>query len=181
MFDKFKVLKSKIVKTSYHSWKNNEIHMFLAKSWFSLAKKCEKDLKIQFFKLNCITFITKLSQCTFLFSKVETFKFKSWIYACWANSWIRVTVEPKPGRPYPSDWQPHLSVCLSVTLSRSSPLWSARAKKLSRKREKTWKSSANEETVEKSREKWFGHGSIPNPSDYRKLRVHLLDPVHRRL
>ena len=102
-------LESKIEKTSYHSWKNNEIHMFLAKSWFSLAKKCEKDLKIQFFKLNCITFITKLSQCTFLFSKVETFKFKSWIYACWANSWIRVTVEPKPGRPYPSDWQPQCS------------------------------------------------------------------------
>ena len=38
-------LESKIEKTSYHSWKKNEIHMFLPKSWFFLAKKCENDLK----------------------------------------------------------------------------------------------------------------------------------------
>ena len=31
------------------------------------------------------------------------------------------------------------------------------------------KSSENEETVEKSREKWFGNGSVPNPSDYHNL------------
>ena len=50
--------------------------------------------------------------------------------------------------------------CPSVTLSRSSPLWSARAKKLSRKREKTFLKSENDETVEKSREKWFSPGQF---------------------
>ena len=70
------------------------------------------------------------------------------------------------------------SVCLSVSvsvrpcLSRSPDLrlFGQLERRNCRENEKKReKSSENEETVEKSREKWFGHGSIPSPSDYRDL------------
>ena len=68
------------------------------------------------------------------------------------------------------------SVCLSVRpsvcLSRSPDLrlFGQLERRNCRENEKKReKSSENEETVEKSREKWFGHGSIPSPSDYCNL------------
>ena len=61
-----------------------------------------------------------------------------------------------------------LSVCLSRSpdLRLFGQLERRNCRENEKKREK---SSENEETVEKSREKWFGHGSIPSPSDYRNL------------
>ena len=50
--------------------------MFLAKSWFSLAKKCEKDLKIQFFKLIVSLLLLNYPNVHFCFQKLKLFNSK---------------------------------------------------------------------------------------------------------
>ena len=80
-------------------------------------------------------------------------------------------VDLKFGRCSVSVWIGCLSVCLSVCHALHDrrlfgQLERRNCRGIEKKREK---SSENEETVEKSREKWFGNGSVPNPSDYDNL------------